>query len=249
MGVVHRDVKPGNVLMSTSGTPKLMDLGLAKGPLDLGLTQHGATVGTPQFISPEQAQDPRKADTRSDIYSLGATLYAMLTQRPPFEGATLAEIITKVLYEQPTPIRVRTPEVSAEVSYLVERMMLKDPSLRYATPSAVVEDIDRVLGGRSIIPSGFTGNWEAYLLRQRMRKWMRRAAVAGIVLVLGGVSAFVWRDRVETRRCSRATARSRSRRCCATRSSASSSAALAVRCGCRPNSTASAAVDVPSTRS
>ena len=171
MGVVHRDVKPGNVLLTRQGVPKLMDLGLAKGPVDLGLTQHGSTVGTPQFISPEQAQDPRKADTRSDIYSLGATLYAMLAGRPPFEGSTLAEIITKVLYEQPTPLRVMNPAVSGEAGYLVERMMLKDPSLRYPTPADVVTDVDRILGGRSIVPVGFTGNWEAWLLRRR--QWRR----------------------------------------------------------------------------
>jgi len=186
MGVVHRDVKPGNVLLTRQGQPKLMDLGLAKGPVDLGLTQHGATVGTPQYISPEQAQDPRKADTRSDIYSLGATLYALLTGRPPFEGTTLAEVLTKVLYETPTPPRVLNPKVSAEVGYLIERMMLKDPSLRYHTPAEVVADIDTILAGRSIMPAGFRGNWEAYLLRRRIRRWSTIGAGSlAITLVLG----------------------------------------------------------------
>jgi hypothetical protein len=148
-------------------------------------------VGTPQFISPEQAQDPRKADTRSDIYSLGATLYAMVTTRPPFEGATLAEIITKVLYQQPAPPRTRNRDVSPEVAHLIERMMLKDPSLRYQTPAQVVADIDMIRGGQSIVPKGFTGNWEAYLLRQRQRKWIRRGVVglaAALVLGIGGYS-------------------------------------------------------------
>jgi tRNA A-37 threonylcarbamoyl transferase component Bud32 len=188
MGVVHRDVKPGNVLLTKAGEPKLMDLGLAKGPIDLGLTQHGATVGTPQYISPEQAQDPKKADTRSDIYSLGASLYAMLVGRPPFEGTTLAEIITKVLYETPTPPRVLNPDVSSETGYLIERMMLKDPTLRYRTPADVVHDIDMIVGGRSIIPTGFTGNWEGYLLRRRAKRWGlagAAATVAGVVAALG----------------------------------------------------------------
>jgi serine/threonine-protein kinase len=201
MGVVHRDVKPGNVLLTRQGQPKLMDLGLAKGPVDLGLTQHGATVGTPQYISPEQAQDPRKADTRSDIYSLGATLYALLTGRPPFEGTTLAEVLTKVLYESPTPPRVLNPKVSAEVGYLIERMMLKDPSLRYHTPAEVVDDIDTILAGRSIMPAGFRGNWEAYLLRRRIRRWsMVGAATLAVALVLGlGVNAWL-RQRAESER-------------------------------------------------
>ena len=188
MGVVHRDVKPGNILMSRSGQPKLMDLGLAKGPIDLGLTQHGATVGTPQYISPEQALDPRKADTRSDIYSLGATLYAMLAGRPPFDGSTLAEILTKVLYEVPVPVRTLRPEVSAETGYLVERMMLRDAALRYRTPAQVVADIDRLTQGASILPPGFAGNWEAFLLRKQVRKTTLLVAsgVAAGLLVAGG---------------------------------------------------------------
>ncbi|MFM8979282.1 MAG: protein kinase domain-containing protein [Planctomycetia bacterium] len=191
MGVVHRDVKPGNVLLTRQGEPKLMDLGLAKGPVDTGITQQGATVGTPQYISPEQAQDPRKADTRSDIYSLGATLYALVTGKPPFEGTTLAEVIAKVLYETPTPPRVLNPAVSAETAYLIERMMLKDPSLRYQVPAQAVAAIDAILAGRSIVPEGFRGNWEAYLVRQRVRRWAVRGAVglaASVALVLGGLA-------------------------------------------------------------
>ncbi len=188
MGVVHRDIKPGNILLARNGTPKLMDLGLAKGPIDAGLTQMGATVGTPQFISPEQAVDPRKADIRSDIYSLGATLYNMVVGRPPFEGATLAEIITKVLYRQPSPPRLRNPRVSPELGHLIERMMLKDPALRYRTPAEVVADIDLIRGGRSIIPAGFTGNWEAFLLRRRYRQraWIAAAVAVGVLGVGGG---------------------------------------------------------------
>ena len=196
MGVVHRDVKPGNILMSRAGQPKLMDLGLAKGPIDLGLTQHGATVGTPQYISPEQALDPRKADTRSDIYSLGATLYAMLAGKPPFDGSTLAEILTKVLYEVPVPVRTLRPEISAETGYLVERMMLRDPALRYPTPAQVVEDVDRLTQGASILPPGFTGNWEAFLLRKHVRRTsilVVSGVVAGLLVAGGAKWVSDWR--------------------------------------------------------
>lgn len=192
MGVVHRDVKPGNVLLDKrSGQPKLMDLGLAKGPIDTELTQQGATVGTPQFISPEQAQDPRKANTQSDIYSLGATLYAMLTGKAPHEGATLAEIIRKVLYEQPVPLRELNRRIRPETSYLVERMMLKDAALRYRTPAEVVHDIDDLIEGRSILPEGFQGSWEAHLTRKRRRRWIKRASLAAVFLVV--LVGFGWK--------------------------------------------------------
>ncbi|MDA1194979.1 MAG: serine/threonine-protein kinase [Planctomycetota bacterium] len=197
IGIVHRDVKPGNILISKTGTPKLMDLGLAKGPIDAALTQHGATVGTPQFMSPEQAESPDKADTRSDIYSLGATLYAMVTGRPPFDGSTLAEIITKVMSQQPVPPRVRNPSVSVEVSHLIERMMLKDCTLRYATPALVIADIESILGGQSIIPRGFQGNWEAYLLRKRFLAWRKRILVGAVAAVTLGVGAWVYLDHKE----------------------------------------------------
>ena len=118
MGVVHRDVKPGNILLTRAGEPKLMDLGLAKGPIDLGLTQHGATVGTPQYISPEQAVDPRRADTRSDIYSLGATLYAMLTGRPPFDGHDAGRDPDEGALRGARARRGCRPEVSPETGYL-----------------------------------------------------------------------------------------------------------------------------------
>ncbi len=188
MGVVHRDVKPGNILIKKDGAPKLMDLGLAKGPIDAGLTQHGATVGTPQFMSPEQAESPDQADTRSDIYSLGATLYAMVTGKPPFEGSTLAEIITKVMSQQPVPPGMLNREVSSEVNHLIERMMLKDASLRYQTPALVMADVDRIRGGQSIVPRGFQGNWEAYLLRKRFLAWRKRIVIgvaSAAVLVVG----------------------------------------------------------------
>ncbi|MFV1958208.1 MAG: protein kinase [Planctomycetota bacterium] len=195
MGVVHRDVKPGNIVLSRQGVPKLMDLGLAKGPVDQGLTQYGATVGTPQFISPEQAQDPRRANTRSDIYSLGATLYAMLTGRPPFRGSTLAEVLTKVLYQEPTPIRVLNKQISPDAAYLVQRMMLKDPGLRYRTPAEVRDDIDRILEGRSILPAGYRGNWEVYLLRRRVRRWTRIAVGGVLAVILLGAVGFWVRER------------------------------------------------------
>src|SRR5436189_6475701 len=102
----------------------------------LGQAEHdetatGVTLGTFDYISPEQAKNPRDADIRSDIYSLGATLYAMLTGHPPFAGETMAATLTKVLYERPKPLREEAPAASPALAYVVERMMAKDRRHRY----------------------------------------------------------------------------------------------------------------------
>ena len=102
-GVVHRDLKPSNILMTPEGTPKITDFGIAK---DLDnhsqqLTKTGATLGTPSFAPPEQVGGDRQVDGRADVYSLGSTLFALLTGRPPFEGTTILNVVRQVLREDP----------------------------------------------------------------------------------------------------------------------------------------------------
>jgi tRNA A-37 threonylcarbamoyl transferase component Bud32 len=143
-GVIHRDVKPGNILIDGLGHAKLTDLGLAKGPADLTLTRDGATVGTPQYISPEQARNPQDVDVRSDLYSLGATLYHMATGVPPFRGATMAELLTKVLHEVPEAPDAANPEVSPGLSLVLRKLLAKDLRVRYQTPRELLDDLERV---------------------------------------------------------------------------------------------------------
>ena len=154
-GIVHRDVKPGNILIAHDGTPRLTDYGLAKGESDDALTQLDATLGTPQYISPEQARNPRDADIRSDIYSLGATLYAMLTGHPPFVGETMAATLTKVLYDRPEPLAKEAPGTPPALAYVVERMMAKDRRHRHQTPGELLHDLRALEEGRLVVPSGF----------------------------------------------------------------------------------------------
>ena len=149
-GVVHRDIKPANLMLTRDGKIKITDLGLAKDAVDLSLTRSDATVGTPQYISPEQARDSQAVDLRSDIFSLGATLYHMVTGRPPFSGAALAEIITKVLYEAEKPVEHLNPATSAPFSKLLSRMLVKNPEDRYQNYLELLGDIERVMAGRDI---------------------------------------------------------------------------------------------------
>lgn len=132
-GIVHRDIKPDNVLLEDeSGRALLTDFGVAKA-VDKGetLTRHGTVVGTPHYMSPEQASGRSDIDGRSDIYSLGVMAYAMLAGRLPFEGKTAADILTKHLTQEPAPLRSVAPAVSDSTVQAVERCLAKDPAARW----------------------------------------------------------------------------------------------------------------------
>jgi serine/threonine protein kinase len=139
-GLVHRDIKPSNLLVAPDGTVKLVDLGLAlirPGAADLAandtLTQEGGFMGTPDYVAPEQALDPHAADIRADIYSLGCTLYHLVTGRPPFPGGSFAQKLLRHQQEEPAPFK------PAAVLKIVRTMMAKKAADRYQTPGAVAE--------------------------------------------------------------------------------------------------------------
>ncbi len=147
-GIVHRDVKPENIMITANNVAKLCDLGLAKQAKDeAGATMDGMSVGTPNYISPEQARGEEKIDIRSDIYSLGASLYHMATGTTPFTGANTMVVMTKHVTEFPENPRKRNPAISEAFSNLILRMMEKRREDRPQDPDAVVAEMERILRG------------------------------------------------------------------------------------------------------
>jgi predicted Ser/Thr protein kinase len=142
--VVHRDIKPSNIIITPEGRARLVDMGLARRHRiaeDEDLTHSGMTLGTFDYISPEQARDPRAADVRSDLYSLGCTVYFMLAGRAPFADGTLLQ---KLLHHQqlrPVPVEQLRPDVPRGLAAAVGRLMEKDPADRYQTPADLVADL------------------------------------------------------------------------------------------------------------
>lgn len=142
--LVHRDIKPDNIMLDVDGTAKLADLGLAKqldGRKDLTITQSGVVVGTPYYIAPEQVEDPRSADLRSDIYSLGATFYHMICGQVPFTGNSSVSIMVKHLDGNATEPHIANPRVPLAISRLIMHMMARKPEDRPQTPDALIEEI------------------------------------------------------------------------------------------------------------
>ena len=182
-GVVHRDIKPANLMLDTRGAVWITDFGLAQVVADAGVTQTGDLVGTLRYMSPEQAAG-RKApiDHRTDVYSLGATLYEVLTLQPIFTGEDRVGLLQQILNDDPRPLRSIDPSIPVELETIVLKATSKSASDRYATAGEMAADLRRYLDERPILarrPS----------LVDHVRKWMRRhpsfVGAAVILLVCG----------------------------------------------------------------
>jgi serine/threonine-protein kinase len=193
--VVHRDIKPSNILITADGRAKLIDMGLARlqtadNPAG-DLTASGVTLGTFDYISPEQARDPRNADVRSDIYSLGCTLYFMLTGRPPFPDGTVLQKLLQHQGDEPPDVRQLRPDLPEEVARVLRRMMAKDPGRRYQDAAKLIMGLLVLaeLAGLQRVGPGQTV-WVAphapeFSFLERHLPWLAPiAALGGIVLLL-----------------------------------------------------------------
>lgn len=188
MGIVHRDIKPGNLLLDSAGKVWVADFGLARFGPDAGLTMTGDLLGTLRYMAPEQALTKHGlVDHRADVYGLGATLYELLTLRPAMDGEDRREVLRQIAFEDPAPPRRVERSVPAELETITLKALAKDPSERYASAGELATDLCRYLEDRPILARRPTA-------RQRLARWARRhrpvvvtAAAALALLIVAAV--------------------------------------------------------------
>jgi len=151
-GIVHRDVKPGNLLREPDGRVSLTDFGLARADGSGTMTESGALVGTPNYMSPEQVAGNRDSiDGRTDLYSLGASMYELLAGRPPFLEATTSATLRSILDKTPPRLRKLRPDVPDGLEIVIDKAMRKEPAARYPNATAMAEDLERFLKGQPVV--------------------------------------------------------------------------------------------------
>ncbi|MBI4583297.1 MAG: protein kinase [Planctomycetes bacterium] len=181
--IIHRDLKPSNLILDREGRLRILDFGLARMEGQESLTQSGDLVGTPLYMSPEQARRKKiPIDHRTDIYSLGATLYEMLTLKPPFRGKDHQDTLSQIIERDPSPPSRINPRVPHDLETIALKCLRKDAADRYGTAEALAQDLRRFVRGDPIEARPQSG-WER-LLRRAWRHRMRGGALMGALLLL-----------------------------------------------------------------
>jgi len=189
-GVLHRDLKPSNILVDAEGCPRITDFGLAK-DLESGdqLTSSGSTLGTPSYMPPEQAQARRDEITcRSDVYSLGAILYVLLTGRPPFRADSHLDTLIAVIEDDPVPPRQHSSECPPDLEAICLKCLQKDPAARYATAQEMAEDLTQFIRGESVTA-------RRSRLHRRVWRWLRNVPLVAALLGRKRIRPTPWQVR------------------------------------------------------
>jgi serine/threonine-protein kinase len=190
VGIIHRDIKPSNIMVERSDDgeirPYVMDFGLAHSAQEAGATQTGTVLGTPRYMAPEQARgSAAQLDRRADVYSLGATLYHLLTGEPAVPGETIAEVIHNLITVEPRPLREIDRNIPLDLEAIVLHCLEKERSARYDSARALADDLGRFLDGEPVVARP-AGAW--YRLRKRIAKHRRLVAAGAAVLVVLGIA-------------------------------------------------------------
>ncbi len=182
-GILHRDLKPRNILVDADNRPYVSDFGLAKILAATEMTHAGECLGTPSFMAPEQSRDAARVTTASDVYSLGATLYALLTGRPPFQAATVADTLHQLRFDEPVPPRRLNSAIDRDLETICLKCLHKEADRRYETAAELAEELARYRRGEPIRarPLSRTG---------RALRWMKRRPAEAAVAALGMIATF-----------------------------------------------------------
>jgi eukaryotic-like serine/threonine-protein kinase len=208
-GIIHRDIKPGNVMLTNAHTVKVADFGIARAVSDATgtATMAGTVIGTAQYISPEQGRG-EAADIRSDLYSVGCLLYELLVGEPPFTGDSMVSIVFQHISEPPTPPSSRNQDISTDVDAIVLKALAKDPADRYQSAAEMKADVESVLRGHTpaattLLPASMMESGQvpedhhgsdrprlegSTVARPRVSRLI--ASMTGLLLVVAGASAF-----------------------------------------------------------
>jgi serine/threonine-protein kinase len=202
LGVIHRDLKPGNILVERADDgsyfPYVVDFGLAARTLDLGGSGSGGTGGTAPYMAPEQVHGSAPLDRRTDVYGLGATLYHLLSGRPPLSGENGRRVRERILEERPVPLRQLDPRLPRDLEDIVARCLEKEPSRRYDSARALADDLGRFLDGEPLLARA--SSWR-HRIRSRLRKHRLLVLVlAGAVAAMGGLAGAALTERWRAQR-------------------------------------------------